>query len=231
MIGYLVPRAASFASDIDWLFTVILLTVGFWFLVAQGVLFAFVFRFRRKAGVRTQYISGELKSEKKWISIPHMLVIVCDIGLIAGTILVWINVKQAFPPAEETVRVIAQQWAWIFVQPGPDGKLDTADDITTIDELHVKNETVYHFELTSKDVIHSFSVPAFRLKQDAVPGRVITGWFKPIQTGQFDIQCAEMCGLGHGLMGAHINIESREEHERWMSAQLTNPDASQVALR
>lgn len=231
MIEYLVPRAASFASDIDWLFTVILLTVGFWFLVAQGILFAFIFRFRRRDGVRTQYISGELKSEKKWISVPHLLVIGCDIGLIVGTILVWINVKQALPPADETVRIIAQQWAWTFVQPGPDGKLDTADDITTIDELHVKANAVYHFELTSNDVIHSFSVPAFRLKQDAVPGRIITGWFKPIQTGQFDIQCAEMCGIGHGLMGARITIASQEEHERWMSAQVTQTDASLLALR
>jgi cytochrome c oxidase subunit 2 len=231
MIAYLVPRAASFASDIDWLFTVIFLTVGFWFLVAQGVLFFFIFRFRRKAGVRTQYISGELKSEKKWISIPHFLVILCDIGLIVGTILVWINVKQAFPPAEETVRVIGQQWAWTFVHPGPDQKLGTADDITTIDELHVKADTVYHFELTSKDVLHSFSVPVFRLKQDAVPGRVITGWFKPTVTGQFDIQCAEMCGLGHGLMAARIVIESKDEHEKWMSAQRAAPGASQLVLR
>jgi len=231
MISYLVPRAASFAGDIDWLFTVIFLTVGFWFLVAPGVLFSFIFRFRRKDGVRTQYVTGELKSEKKWISVPHLLVIVCDIGLIAGTILVWVNVKQAFPPAEETVRVIGQQWAWTFVHPGPDKQLGTADDITTIDELHVKAGTVYHFELSSKDVLHSFSVPVFRLKQDAVPGRVITGWFKPTATGQFDIQCAEMCGLGHGLMAARIVIESPDEHTAWMSAQRTEAGASQLALR
>jgi cytochrome c oxidase subunit 2 len=217
MIEYLVPRAASFAGDIDWLFTVIFLTVGFWFLVAQGVLFYFIFRFRRNVWAGPQYITGELKSEKRWISIPHMLVIVCDIGLIAGTIMVWISVKQAFPPAEETVRIIGQQWAWTFVHPGPDKKLDTDDDITTIDELHVKADTLYHFELTSKDVIHSFSVPVFRLKQDAVPGRIITGWFKPTLRGQFDIQCAEMCGLGHGVMAAHIRIETPEEHEQWMA--------------
>lgn len=221
MLKYLVPQAASFAGDIDWLFTVILLTVGFWFLVAQGVLFSFIFRFRRKDGVRALYVTGEQKAEKRWIAIPHLLVIVCDIGLIAGTILVWINVKQTLPPAQEKVRIIAQQWAWTFVHAGPDGQLDTADDITMIDELHVKTDTVYHFELISKDVIHSFSVPVFRLKQDAVPGRVITGWFKPTQTGQFDIQCAEMCGLGHGLMAARIHIESKEEHDKWMNEQPT----------
>jgi cytochrome c oxidase subunit 2 len=129
------------------------------------------------------------------------------------------------------VRIIGQQWAWTFVHPGPDKKLDTSDDLTLIDELHVQADTVYYFELTSKDVIHSFSVPVFRLKQDAVPGRVITGWFKPILTGQFDIQCAEMCGLGHGLMVARIMIESQDEHEKWLSAQRTEANASQLALR
>jgi len=219
MLEYLLPQAASFAHDIDWLFTVIFITVGFWFVVAQGVLFYFIFRFRRQDGVRSLYVAGEVKAEKQWVSIPHYLVILCDLGLIAGTILVWINVKQALPAAEERVRIVGQQWAWTFVHAGPDGQLDTADDITRIDELHVKENTVYHFELLSKDVIHSFSVPVFRLKQDAVPGRVITGWFKPTKTGQFDIQCAEMCGLGHGVMAARIQIETKEEYDKWMSEQ------------
>jgi cytochrome c oxidase subunit 2 len=221
MIEYLIPRASTFAHDIDWLFTVILLTVGFWFFVAQGALFYLVFRFRRKEGVAAQYIAGEQKSEKKWISIPHVLVILCDVGIIVATILVWNNVKQSLPPAQETVRIVAQQWAWTFVHPGPDRKLDTADDITVVDELHVKSGTVYHFELTSRDVVHSFSVPVFRLKQDAVPGRIIRGWFEPTKNGQFDIQCAEMCGIGHGLMPARISIESVEEHEKWMKEQRT----------
>lgn len=219
MLEYLLPQAASFAHDIDWLFTVIFITVGFWFVVAQGVLFYFIFRFRRQDGVRSLYVAGEVKAEKQWVSIPHYLVILCDLGLIAGTILVWINVKQALPAAEERVRIVGQQWAWTFVHAGPDGQLDTADDITRIDELHVKENTVYHFELLSKDVIHSFSVPVFRLKQDAVSGRVITGWFKPTKTGQFDIQCAEMCGLGHGVMAARIQIETKEEYDKWMSEQ------------
>jgi len=67
-------------------------------------------------------------------------------------------------------------------------------------------------------VLHSFSIPVFRLKQDAVPGRVITGWFKPTRTGTYDIQCAEMCGAGHGLMPARVIIESADEHAKWMAA-------------
>jgi cytochrome c oxidase subunit 2 len=116
---------------------------------------------------------------------------------------------------------VAQQWAWVFVHGGPDRKLGTADDIVTVDELHVQVDRVYQFELMSKDVLHSFSVPVFRLKQDAVPGRTIRGWFKPTQRGRFDIQCAEICGIGHGLMPGAIVIESTEEHQAWLRAQST----------
>ncbi len=221
MIEYLVPRASSYAGSIDWLFTVIFVTVGFWFLVAQGVLFYLIFRFRRRDGVRARYVTGELKSEKKWISRPHVLILLCDILIISATVVAWAHVKQELPPAQEKVRIIAQQWAWVFVQAGPDGQLDTADDITTVDELHVREGAVYQFELTSKDVVHSFFVPAFRLKQDAVPGRIITGWFKPTRTGEFDIQCTQICGIGHALMPARIIIETGEEHEKWMQGQRT----------
>ena len=68
------------------------------------------------------------------------------------------------------MRIISQQWAWTFIHEGPDGKLDTADDIRTINELHVKVDTLYHYKLESRDVIHDFSVPVWRLKQDAIPG-------------------------------------------------------------
>lgn len=113
------------------------------------------------------------------------------------------------------MRVIGQQWAWTFQHPGPDGELDTADDIRTIDELHVKVDTVYHYELGARDVLHSFSVPVFRLKQDAVPGRTIKGWFKATKTGVWDIQCAEICGIGHGLMGARVVVEDEAQHAAW----------------
>ena len=97
------------------------------------------------------------------------------------------------------MRVIAQQWAWSFVHPGPDGKLDTADDIKTVDELHVEVGKTYHFELESRDVLHSFSVPVFRLKQDAIPGpRDHAAGSRPPRPARYDIQCAEICGIGHG---------------------------------
>ena len=217
MIESLLPQASSYAHRIDNLFSLIFWVVGFWFVLSEAVFFWLIFRFRKRDGVRAQYITGELKSEKKWITYPHLLVLVCDIFIIYGAITVWYQIKQDLPPAQQTIRVIGQQWAWTFVDPGPDGKLDTPDDIAKVNELHVQVDRLYHFTLESKDVLHSFSVPVFRLKQDVIPGRVITGWFTPTKTGEYDIQCVEICGIGHGLMGARIHVETQEQHAAWVA--------------
>jgi cytochrome c oxidase subunit 2 len=210
--------ASTFAKDIDNLIAFIFVVVGFWFILAEGVLFYFIMKFRAKKGVRAEYITGEKKEHTKWISIPHALVLVCDVFILVGAIKVWMDVKQTLPPADETVRIVSQQWAWTFVHPGPDGKLDTADDIVTVDEMHAEVNKNYHFKLESKDVLHSFSVPAFRLKQDAVPGRVVTGWFNANRAGKYDIQCAEICGIAHGIMAARMVVETPQEHQAWLAA-------------
>jgi cytochrome c oxidase subunit 2 len=219
MIERYVIAASTYAHDIDFVFTLIFALVGFWFIVSEVVFFGLIFRFRKRDGVRAEYITGEEKHQKRWITIPHLMVLVCDVFIIIFAVMAWYKVKQDLPPAEQTVRVIGQQWAWTFVHPGPDAKLGTADDISKVNELHVQVDTLYHYKLESKDVLHDFSVPVFRLKQDAIPGRVITGWFEPTRTGVHDIQCAEICGIGHGLMGARIFIESPEEHAAWVGSQ------------
>ena len=213
---FLIPSLSSFSSEVDGLIVLITVLVGFWFLAAEGMLFWLMFRFRHKEGVPAQHITGKEKHLKRWINIPHYLILVCDVFIIVGAIQVWVHIKQTLPPADATVRVIGQQWTWIFVHPGPDGKLDTPDDIAMADELHVEVDKTYHFDLQATDVVHSFSVPVFRLKQDAIPGRSITGWFKPIETGVHDVQCAEICGIGHGVMVGRIYIESAEQHASWM---------------
>lgn len=219
MSGLMPIVGSSFAGEIDTLILVITILAGFWFLLAEYVLFWLIFKFRRKDGVKAQYITGEKKEEMKWIHWPHNLILVCDVVLIVMAIRVWYHIKQDLPQAEKTIRVIGQQWAWRFVDPGKDNQLGTADDIETVDELHLKVDTVYHYKLESVDVLHDFSVPIFRLKQDAIPGRVITGWFKPTKTGKFDIQCAEMCGIGHGIMMGRLYVETAEEHEQWLASQ------------
>jgi cytochrome c oxidase subunit II len=211
-----VPSGSSFSGDIDNLILVVGLIVGFWFFAALGLFFFLIVRFTARDGVKAMYISGEKPSEKRWVTWPHNITLVFDIMIVVMALKVWTDIKIALPQADQTVRVIAQQWAWTFVHPGPDGKLDTSDDIKTIDELHVEINKTYHFELQSRDVLHSFSVPVFRLKQDIIPGRTIKGWFKPTITGNYQIQCTEICGIGHALMPGRILIESPEEHQNWV---------------
>ena len=216
MLERYLTAASTYAHSIDHLFILIAAIVGFWLIAAETIMFTLVFKFRAKNGRPTQYITGEEKHLKRWITIPHAMVLVCDVVIIIGAISVWYNIKQNMPVADETVRVIGQQWAWSFQQAGADGVMDTPDDIRSVGELHVKINTTYHFELMSRDVVHSFAVPAFRLKQDALPGRTITGWFRPNRLGTYDIQCTQMCGLGHALMAGRIVVETPQDHAAWL---------------
>lgn len=219
MLELYMKQASTYAADIDGLVWVILLITGFWFILAEGMFFWLLWRYRAQPGHSARYIGDQEEHEikYKWVEIPHRVILACDVVLIIGAITVWTEVKLTRPPTDETVRIVAQQWAWTFQHPGPDGELDTADDIVSIDEMHVELGKTYLFELSAKDVLHSFSVPVFRLKQDAIPGRVITGWFKPTQAGSFDIQCAEICGIGHGIMPAKLVVSTPEEHAAWLA--------------
>jgi cytochrome c oxidase subunit 2 len=210
------PNASSYAGDVDNLFWLITVIVGLWFVAAEVVFFWLIMRFRARPGVPGQYVTGKEKHLKRWINVPHTLVLLCDVVIIVAAIRVWVLVKQTLPPADSTIRVVGQQWAWTFTDPGPDNLLDTADDVRTTDQLHLVVGKTYHFQLESRDVLHSFFVPAFRLKQDAVPGRTYTGWFRTNRTGSFDLLCAEICGLGHGVMGATITVGTAEEHVAWL---------------
>jgi cytochrome c oxidase subunit 2 len=228
MISRYLESASSYAGDIDDLILWVTLIVGFWFLLAQGIFIGLILKFTAKPGVKAKYVSGEDPKEKRWVAWPHYATLIFDVIILVAAIRVWTNVKIEQPPIDETVRVTAQQWAWTFTHPGPDGKLDTADDIRTVDELHVEKGKTYGFELTSRDVLHSFSVPVFRLKQDVIPGRIIKGWFKPTMLGQFDIQCTEICGIGHALMPGRIFVEDHDAHEAWMKAVVPVASASPV---
>lgn len=218
MPSWFMQQASSFAPDVDNLILLITVIVGVWFVAAEAIFFWLIWKFRARDGVKAQYVAGETPREKRWVSWPHYAVLVFDILILVVALRVWNDIKISAPPPEERIRVVAQQWAWTFQHAGPDGELDTADDIRTVDDMHVEVGKTYYFDLHSRDVLHSFSVPVFRLKQDAVPGRSITGWFRPTVTGEFDIQCAEICGIGHGLMPARIIVATPDEHQAWLSA-------------
>jgi len=228
ILNSLLPSASTYSGQIDFLFDVIFVLVGVPFLIASGLLFYFIVKFKKREGTPGQYITGEEHEHKKWIHRAHVPILVFDVIIVVIAVNVWYTIKQDLPEQEATIRVIAQQWAWTFEHPGPDNVLGTADDIATVNELRVARDTLYHFKLESVDVLHNFSVPVFRLKQDAIPGRVITGWFEPTMEGEFDIQCAEICGIGHGLMPARIVIESKEQHAAWVAANSPLSLAAQI---
>lgn len=219
MMEHIIVQASSYAAQIDNLIDLIFVIVGVWFIAAEYLLFYFIIRYRRKKEPKARYVTGENPKHTKWIHYAHYAVILCDLFILYFAVLAWHHVKQELPQAESTIRIVGEQWAWKFTDPGLDNELDTADDIVTVDELRLKVNTVYHFKLEAKDVVHSFSVPVFRLKQDAIPGRVITGWFLPTRVGEYDIQCTQMCGVGHGIMGANLIVETKEQHRDWLLQQ------------
>ena len=293
MIESLVPSASTYAGKIDFVFELVFWLTLVWSLACFAVFFYCIFKFRAKPGVKAMYIAGESKEEKRFVSIPHMLVLVCDIAVIYFAVSTWYHVKQEMPEPDRTVRVIAQQWAWTFIHPGPNEKLDTpigatqlsqkdcasgegcgsgtcitgaegpycVDDVVTTEDLHIEVGKKYKYELVSRDVMHDFSIPVFRLKQDAIPGRVITGWFEatsaenpavkaarakkaadqPLTTAQeiaasrdlneFDLQCAEMCGIGHGIMSAKVVLETPQQHTAWLDSLGTNSKSTTASLK
>jgi cytochrome c oxidase subunit 2 len=218
MIESLIQPASTYASDIDQVVNLVGVMVFFWGGLTALVFFVLLWRFRYKEGVPALYIHGSEPELKRWITIPHYLIILCDVVIIAAAVRVWYNVKQNLPEPAAQYGVYAQQWAWSFVHPGRDNVLGTADDIKTVDELHVEVDKVSHVKLYSRDVLHSFSVPVFRLKQDVIPGREITQWFQPTVPGTFDIQCTEMCGIGHGIMAARIIVHTHDSYVDWVES-------------
>jgi len=129
-------------------------------------------------------------------------------------------------PRAYRVEVTAQQWAWNFRYPGADGVFNTPDDVVTLNELRVPVGRPVYLQLTSKDVVHSFYLPNFRTKIDAIPGTVTRLWFEPKETGTFEIACAQHCGAWHYKMRAELTALTEDELGRWQGRA-----AADAALR
>ncbi len=121
-------------------------------------------------------------------------------------------------PGVVRVQIGARQWAWDIRYPGADNHFDTEDDFYTVSQLVIPVGRPVVFELGSGDVIHSLYLPNFRVKQDAVPGRVLRGWFQAKTLGQYDIACAQHCGVHHYQMGGKVRVLSNEAFEAWRAA-------------
>jgi cytochrome c oxidase subunit 2 len=138
---------------------------------------------------------------------------------------VWSQVRGTPPPEDLAIEITAEQFAWNIRYPGGDGRLNTPDDILTINQLHLPVDQTVLIHLKSKDVIHSFFVPQFRVKQDAVPGLTGRLWVAATKTGNFEIACAELCGLGHYRMRGFLTIEPPAAFQLWLAQQLAQQQA------
>ena len=127
-------------------------------------------------------------------------------------------------PAALRIEVTAQQWAWTFRYAGADGRFDTPDDIVTLNELHVPVATPIYLKLRSKDVVHSFYLPNFRTKIDAVPGSTTRLWFQTRAPGQYEIGCAQHCGVSHYKMRAQLFATDADEFQRWLARATADAD-------
>ena len=217
MLSWLPQDISSNGHEIDGIMYLIYYVVGAWFIFAEGLLLYFVIRYRKKNGVRGKYLTGNTFKTACWVLIPAMLVLICDLAIDAKGEHVWEDIKMQIPKDYEiNVRVEAQQFAWTFRHAGKSKIIGDPDNIVTNGELHVPVDAVVRFEVASKDVIHSLWIPNLRLKQDVVPDRTIPGWFKATKTGKYGIGCAQMCGVGHTVMGANLIVHTKEEYEQWL---------------
>ena len=143
--------------------------------------------------------TGEHKGSHYTIEWLYVAAVIALLGY--ASVDSWIIEKKIdeIPASAITIKVVAQQWFWTFEHP--DGKKE-------VGELHLKAGQAYRFEITSKDVIHSFNVPFYLSLMDAVPGRINKTWFVADAPGEFLIQCREYCGLLHYQMRATLNVEA-----------------------
>ena len=198
-----VPEVASnLASKVDaviWFITVISLV---FFILISIFLVYFAIRYRRRQeNEETPYITGSHVLETIWTIIPSILLIVI---FVYG----FVVYKDMRTPPEDSleVTVIGRQWLWQFKYNN--GK-------TTLNELYIPEGRPIKLVMTSEDVLHSFFVPAFRVKQDLVGGMYTYLWFTPTKTGTYELYCTEYCGTGHSAMLGKVVVMSPEEYEKW----------------
>ena len=200
---------ASLAShDVDAVFIFILAIAGFFFVLTQGLLIYFAVRYRRKKGepaVETPYITGNQALEVVWIVIPSLLLV----AIFGYGLFVFVKMRTPLPGATE-VQVTASQFQWSFKYP--DGR-------SSVNELRLALNKPVKLVMTSRDVIHGFFIPAYRQKQDVLPGRYTYLWLLPERTGTFDIFCSQYCGTGHSLMRASLIVMPQIDYQNWQQSE------------
>ncbi len=246
----LLPNASEHGRAVDHL-----LEVCHWFMAALFVgwtcyFFYTICRFHKSRHPRADYHGVQSKASAH---LEFSVVLVEAVLLLGFGLPLWGKrvTGDQFPENAEAVRVhaVGEQFAWNFHYPGPDGLFgkqnagflsssnplgidpgDPAghDDIVSKNEMHLINGKPTVIEISSKDVIHSFSLQHMRMCQDAIPGSRIPMWFRPIRAGEYEIVCAQLCGAGHYAMRSIMKVETKAEFDAWAKEQsdLQHPPAA-----
>lgn len=213
---FLPEEASTFARGVDRLHFFVFVTtmIGATAVFAVGTWFVIRYR-RRREGEPTPIVEPTWKHEAFFVGFPLAL------------FLLWFFigfpqfVRLQNPPKDAMdVYVQGKKWMWKFAYPGGP---------SSIDVLRVPEGRPVRLLLTSRDVIHSFYVPSFRVKQDALPGRYTQTWFTATQTGRFQVFCAEYCGQGHSQMLAEVVVMPPQQFDDWLAEQRRGPNVAQDA--
>lgn len=209
-------RASTFAQDVDGAFNFILWLDVFFFILVIGVMCYFAWQYRKRSDEdRTSPIRGNHKLEVLWSLIPGILLVVIFAWGFKGFM------HMSVPPADAiNIGITGQKWSWTMTYPN--GGTDGNHLVVPVDEP-VK------LTMSSVDVLHSFFVPAFRVKRDVVPNRYTTLWFEATQEGTYPIYCTEYCGDLHSLMIGTVDVVSREAYEQYLSGLQGCADGQSLA--
>jgi cytochrome c oxidase subunit 2 len=196
-------QGTAYAGQVDGLWLFLIWVTVFFFLLVAGLVTYFVFKYRRRGpNDRTPNITHHTGLEVAWTLIPLALVIL---------IFFWgfrsYMEAQVSPAGALEIQVTAKKWVWQFEYP---------DGTRSINELHVPLGKPVKLVMTSEDVIHSFFVPTFRLKQDVVPGVYTQLWFQASEPGVHRLLCTQYCGRGHSDMGGKIFVDNEKKYSDWL---------------
>jgi cytochrome c oxidase subunit 2 len=205
------PRAASTkAHEIDTLYDVLIAVSVPIFILVMTVAIYSVMRFRARPGDKSDGapIHGNARLEVVWVAIPTIIV-----SLLAAYAWVVLDDVEAKKPNEMTVDVYGQQFAWHFAYPQPGGQPVKSD------QLWLPKDRPVYFRIHTDDVIHSFWVPEFRLKSDAVPGITTHIRATPNKLGTYRVVCTELCGLGHATMRQTVRVVPTAEFNTFLQSK------------
>jgi cytochrome c oxidase subunit 2 len=198
----LIPEQAStFAPNVDLLFYALTAFVALFTVGVTVVLIGLGIKFRQEPGRKSVHVEN-MKLELLWSAIPAVIALV----IFAWGAILYYDYRN-IPENTLDITVIGKQWMWKIQHPN--GKRE-------INELHVPKGKPVKITMTSQDVIHDFYIPAFRVKQDALPAKYTDMWFEATKVGTFPIFCAEYCGTDHSTMGGTVTVMEPDEYQEWL---------------